>query len=228
MTGDTNIASVAALLADPTRVNILMALSDGRAFTANELSRLARVAPSTASGHLARLVDADLINVEKQGRHRFFRMKNPALTEVLEELATFAPAHSIHSLREAEVGEAVRRARTCYNHVAGKLGVEITRALIRQSLLIELEDGYMLSREGERCFCDLGITDIRVKKGQPIFAPRHIDWSERYYHFAGAPGAAFTRRMFELGWIKRIATSRALCVTETGQQALRQHFELQW
>lgn len=228
MPGDTNIASVAALLADPTRVSILMALSDGRAFTANELSHLARVAPSTASGHLARLVDAELIKVEKQGRHRFFRMTNPALTEVLEELATFAPAHNIRSLREAEAGKAVRRARTCYNHVAGKFGVELTQALVRQSLLVELEDGYMLSQEGERWFHDFGITDIHTKKGQPIFAPRHIDWSERHYHFAGAPGAAFTRRLFELGWIKRIPASRALCITETGQQALLQHFNLQW
>lgn len=226
MPGDTDIASFASLLADPTRISILTAFNDGRAFPANELARRANVAPSTASTHLTKLVENGLISVEKQGRHRYFRLSNPAIMLIIEELAAFAPAKVVRTLHEAEAGDAVRRARTCYNHVAGKLGVELTQAFLEKHFLIVIEDGYKLSQEGKHWFHDFGIAEKLLKK--ELFVPRHIDWSERRYHFAGALGAAFTKRLFEVAWIKRIPGGRAVSVTETGCQELLQTFALHW
>src|SRR5579859_5770445 len=119
MAGEADIAFVATLLADPTRATILLALSDGRAFTASELARRARVSPSTASEHLARLVDSSLLLVEKQGRNRFFRLADPSIVEIMEHLARLAPQVKIHTLGEAEKAKAVYKARMCYNHMAG-------------------------------------------------------------------------------------------------------------
>lgn len=228
MPGDVNIAAVASLLADPTRISILLALSDGRAMPASDLARQARVAPSTASSHLSKLMEHGLITVEKQGRHRYFRLADPAIVSVLEDLAMFAPATAVRSLQEAAVGEAVRQARTCYNHLAGRLGVLLTQALQEKQILVTLHDGYTLSDDGEHWFSDFGIDDSVLKKGCSLFAPHHIDWSERRYHLAGTLGAAFTNRLFELTWIKRIPSNRAVCVTEEGQEALMKEFGLRW
>jgi DNA-binding transcriptional ArsR family regulator len=227
MAGDVDIATVAALLADATRVNILTALCDGRAFPAGELAQRARVAPSTISGHLAKLIESDFIAVTKQGRHRYYRLANPAIAATLEELAVLAPATIVRSLHDDAVGEAVRRARTCYNHLAGMLGVALTQALVEKQILLPLEDGYTLSEDGEQWLQDFGI-DSMLKKKDVIFAPHHIDWSERRYHIAGALGGAIMKRLFEMDWIRRIPSSRAVRVTEDGYSALKREFGLQW
>ena len=227
--GDANIASVAALLADPARVNILMALSDGRAFTASELAKRARVAPSTASAHLARLVEYSLITVEKQGRHRYFRLADPAIVGILESLALFAPSTPVRSLHDSTIGGAVRRGRTCYNHLAGMLGVGLTQALQEKEILIALEDGgYTLSKQGTQWFLDFGVNWAPLNRGAQLLVPWHIDWSERRHHLAGALGAAFMQRLFELDWIKRIPSSRAVRVTDTGQEALLKSLGMCW
>src|SRR5579859_6047333 len=132
MAGEADIAFVATLLADPTRATILLALSDGRAFTASELARRARVSPSTASEHLARLVDSSLLLVEKQGRNRFFRLADPTIVEIIEQLARLAPRIKIRSLSESENARAIYNARMCYHHMAGSLGVMLTEALVER------------------------------------------------------------------------------------------------
>lgn len=228
MPGDANIAAVATLLADPTRVSILMNLSDGRAFTATELAHRSRVAPSTASAHLNKLVEAALIDVEKQGRHRYFRLVNPTIVTILEELAVFAPAGNVHSLREAAIGDAVRKARTCYNHLAGTLGVELTQAFVKKQYLLEIEDGYTMTEDGMNWFATLGVDAKALHNKHGLFVPRHIDWSERRHHIAGTLAAAVTHRLFEREWIKRIPSSRAVCLTEVGQGALFDEFGICW
>lgn len=132
------------------------------------------------------------------------------------------------SARPVIIGEAVRQARTCYNHLAGKLGVEITQALLAKQFLVTLEDGYMLSPDGERWFYDFGTTDTLMRKDRPLFVPHHIDWSERRYHLAGILGAAFTKRLFEINWIKHIPGSRAVQMTEIGQRQLLKEIALDW
>jgi DNA-binding transcriptional ArsR family regulator len=220
MPGDANIAAVAALLADPTRAAILMALLDGRAWPAGDLARAVRVSPSTASNHLTKLVEHQLLRVEQQGRHRYFSLADPAIAQVLELLAAFAPASPVRSLRESEAARAVRAARLCYNHFAGKLGVALSQALVEKEVLTKVDGGYLVTEDGERWLQGMGIECSALKKRGQIFAPHHIDWSERLHHAAGALGAALARRFFDLGWVRRVPTNRAVRLTEEGEQAL--------
>ena len=226
MPGDANIAVVASVLADATRVTVLNMVGDGRAYTAKELARQAGVSPSTMSMHLTKLMEYDLLTMEKQGRHHYFRLANPAIIRVLEDLAMFAPAKNVRTLRDATVADAVRQARTCYNHLAGKLGVELTEALLQKSFLQVVDDGYVLSQTGEQWAHNLGIQFPVRKAVNALFVPRHIDWSERRHHVAGTFGAALTSRLFELEWVRRIPTSRAVRVTEEGQRAFHCEFGL--
>jgi DNA-binding transcriptional ArsR family regulator len=226
MLGEADIASVATLLADPTRATILLALSDGRAFTASELAKRARVAPSTASEHLARLVDSALLVVEKQGRNRFFRLADPTVVEIMENLARLAPQMKIRTLSEAESAKAVHKARMCYNHVAGTLGVALTETLVERQVLRATDAGYTVDHAGVTWLEEFGIACQPLKKHGLLFVPWHIDWSERKHHVAGAFGAALTQRLFELQWIERRASSRALSVTPDGREALAHTFNL--
>lgn len=226
MPGDINIVPVASLLADPTRASILQELSDGRALPAGELARRARVSSSTASAHLFKLVEAGLLAVEKQGRHRYYRIANPAIVQAIEALAALAPARPIRSLRESQIAEAVRNARMCYNHLAGNLGVKLSQALVNKQVLDAADDGYNITPNGLQWLRDFGIDEAVLKKRGALVVPHHIDWSERRPHVAGELGAALARRLFDLEWITRTPSSRAVRLTATGQQALQDEFAL--
>jgi len=218
MPGDVNVAAVAALLADPTRTAILTALLDGRAWPAGDLARAARVSPSTASNHLSKLVEHKLLRVEQQGRHRYFRLADPVIAEALELLAVFAPVSPVHSLRESEAGRALRIARLCYNHFAGKFGVALSQALLEKGILTKVDGGYLVTGDGECWLQEVGIECEALKKQGQIFAPHHIDWSERFHHVAGALGAALARRFLDLGWVIRVPNNRAVRLMEEGEQ----------
>jgi DNA-binding transcriptional ArsR family regulator len=212
-------------MADQTRATFLLALSDGRALPAGELARLARVAPSTASSHLSKLVEGGLLAVETWGRHRYFRVRSPEVMRAIEVLALVAPARPVRSLRQSRSAEAVRFARTCYDHLAGFLGVAFTRALVEQGVLTESEDGYEVAEKGLSRLREFGV-DLSGRKGRIRFAPAHIDWSERRHHFAGPLAKATTSRLFELGWIVRAPVGRAVRLTEAGRTGLQEHFGL--
>ncbi len=226
MPADVNIAPIAALLSDPTRVNVLIALSDGRALPAGELARRARVAPSTASAHLAMLVEHGILAVKRQGRHRYFHLADPAIVQAMEMLAVMAPPAPIHSLRESEIARSLHFARTCYDHLAGTVGVGITQALVEQKLLTPLDDGYSLTADGAERLQRLGIDCAVAQCQRRPFAPHHIDWSARRHHLAGALGSALARRLFELDWIARTPASRAVRVTDAGRRGLQEQFGL--
>lgn len=226
MPGDADIASVAALLADPTRAGMLLALSDGRAFTAGELARCTKVAPSTASEHLTRLVESSLLVVEKQGRHRYFRLTNPTIVEIMESLALLAPPAKIRTLGESESAQAVRRARMCYHHLAGTLGVRLAESMVEKNILHVTEAGYIVEDTGIRWLESMGIDQRPLKKRGQLFAPAHIDWSERKHHIAGALGAAIAQRLLALEWIKRVPASRAIHLTEIGKCKLAELLDL--
>ena len=173
---------------------------------------------STASGHLAKLVDAGLVAVERQGRHRYFRLADPAVARALEALSVIAPDRPARSLREAKIGEALREARTCYDHLAGRLGVALADSLVRDGVL-EARDGDYLVRD--RAPLDaIGIDVDQVAVSRRLLARACLDWSERRHHVAGALGAALASRLFELGWIERLPTSRAVRVTDSGRLEL--------
>jgi DNA-binding transcriptional ArsR family regulator len=226
MPGDINIVPVASLLADPTRAIILQELSDGRALPAGELAHRAHVSSSTASAHLFKLVEAGLLAVEKQGRHRYYCIANPAIVQAIETLAALSPARPVHSLRESQIAEAVRNARMCYNHLAGNLGVKLSQALVDKHVLDASDNGYSITHNGLQWLRDFGIDEATLKKRGSLVVPHHIDWSERRPHIAGELGAALARRLFDQEWIIRTPSSRAVRLTATGQQALQDEFAI--
>lgn len=226
MPGDIDIATVAAVLADTTRANMLLALSDGRSLPAGELAWRARVKASTASSHLAKLVDSGLLVVVKQGRHRYFRLADASIMQAIETLASFAPSTPVSSLRESAMGEAIRSARMCYNHLAGRLGVSLSEALVEKHILDSFDEGYIITDDGKRWMRDFGIDDADFKKQKSLLVPCHIDWSERRHHIAGALGAALSRRLLDLAWIERLPSSRAVRLTEVGRLGLKGEFHL--
>ncbi|NGN70390.1 winged helix-turn-helix transcriptional regulator [Streptomyces sp. A7024] len=236
MLSPTSLARTAALLADPTRAAFCLALIDGRAWTAGELARHAGVAPSTASEHLARLLEGGLVTLERQGRHRYVRLAGPAAATLVEELATFAPEAGTgagigaraggtdsgrpRSLRDAGRRRAEARARTCYDHLAGRLGVAIADAAQDRGL-IDRRGGLALTEPGRDWLRRLGavIPPDGRKSTRPLLRDC-LDYSERRPHLAGAVGAALCRRSFELGWVERIGSGRAVRVTAAGAAAL--------
>jgi DNA-binding transcriptional ArsR family regulator len=226
MPGDAHVAVVAAVLADPTRAAILMALMDGRAWAAGELARTARVSPSTASNHLTQLVERSFLTVERQGRHRYYSLTDPEIAHMVETLAALAPAAPVRLLSESEAAKAMRAARMCYRHLAGRLGVALSQALVERGALATVDGGYLVTVEGECRLEEVGIEIAALKTRGQTFAPYHIDWSERRHHVGGALGAALAQRIFDLGWMKRVPRSRAVRLTEAGREALCTYFGL--
>jgi len=223
MVSQLELAEVAALVGDPARANMLMALSDGRALTATELAFLARITPQTASGHLAKLVGGRLLAVAKQGRHRYFRLASPLVGRMLESINAMAsiegpPRHRARSSAD----DAIRRARFCYDHLAGKLGVSLADALVERGHVEFGEDGGVVTPAGSEFLSGFGVG--LATRTRRAFCRPCIDWSERRPHIAGAVGAALASRCFDLGWLQRIRDTRAVTVTAKGRTGLRETF----
>ncbi|HEY8612381.1 MAG TPA: winged helix-turn-helix domain-containing protein [Roseomonas sp.] len=224
MVSTTALAETAAALGDPARLNMLAALMDGRALTAGELAGIAGVAPTTASGHLARLLEAGLLAVERQGRHRYHRLASPEVARVLEGLMALSATRSRPQPRTGPRDAALREARTCYDHLAGRLAVGIADAMVSRGQLDLSADGGAVTGAGQAFLEGLGVA-VPAARGRPFCRPC-LDWSERRPHLAGALGAALCRRCLELGWVRRVAGSRALTVTTGGRIGLREAFGL--
>ena len=220
-TGDADVAAVAALIADPARAAMLDALMDGRSCRAGELAARAGIAPSTGSGHLSRLLAGGLVTVEPRGRERRYRLGSPAVATALEALSRVAPAQAVRSLRSADRGAAIRAARTCYDHLAGRLGVDLTEALVRHDALVLRDTSYELTARGAETMATLGV-DVEAARGRNrAFARACLDWSERRPHLAGSLGAALADAMIASGWLRRRPNDRALTVTAHGRTGLR-------
>lgn len=215
------MAAVAALVADPARGRMLDALMDGRERRAGELADLAGVAPSTASGHLARLLAGGLVVCEVRGRERRYRLASTAVAEALEALARLAPLVEGRSLRVADRVEAIRRARTCYDHLAGRLGVSLTQAFVEREVLVVRNSSYELTVAGEQTLAELGVDVSAARAHQRSFARACLDWSERRTHLAGSLGAAVADAILARGWVRRRPRDRGLIVTERGLTGLR-------
>jgi DNA-binding transcriptional ArsR family regulator len=240
--GDADIATIGALVADPGRARILLALGDGRALPATVLAGEAGVAASTASAHLHKLVKGGMLRVERHGRHRYFRLAGPEVGELMEALARISPPSQVRSLTQGSKAQAVRFARTCYDHLAGMLGTELMGALLERDLLsggdgmfdpgAAREDrpaafgsdvDYRLTEAGMRELKAFGIDFDALPPRRPLV--RYcVDWSEQRHHLAGSLGAALASRMAELGWVSRARGSRAVHVTEAGHEGLHKQF----
>jgi DNA-binding transcriptional ArsR family regulator len=221
MKAGPDIAMVAALVGDPARSNILTALMTGRALTASELAHQAGVTPQTASSHLSKLEAGGLIEQEKQGRHRYFRLSDPDVAAVLEGLEGLAARAGHMRMRTGPKDPALRHARVCYDHLAGDLGVQMLDSMKQQRLLRQRKQDIELTAEGERF-----LTDTLQISADALAHPRRplcracLDWSERRHHLAGTLGAALLTRFSELKWAMRDDTpgSRVVNFTRNGEK----------
>jgi DNA-binding transcriptional ArsR family regulator len=234
--GDADLAALGSVLAEPARARVLLALGDGRALPASVLASEAGVAASTASEHLSRLLDAGLVRVEPQGRHRYYRLAGPEVGELIESMARLAPPAPVRSLRQGTRAQQLRLARTCYDHLAGRLGVALFAALLDEKLVIGGDGGhvpgravqdrlsargrdldYRLTARGREVLGDLGVL---VPEGDRL---RYcVDWSEQRHHLSGTLGSALAARLFELGWLRRGRTHRAVALSDEGRRGLAQ------
>ena len=214
------IASVAALLGDPARANILTALIDGRALTVSELARAAGVTIQTASGHLAKLADAHLLVGEKQGRHRYFRLSGPDVAQVLEALMGLAQRTGAVRVRVGPTDEALRSARICYDHLAGERGVAMLDSLRRRRLIAGDED-LALTSSGRDFFADFGIDLPSLERGRRPLCRACLDWSERRSHLGGALGAAILAQVMDRNWARR--DGRTLLFSHDGLKQFVEH-----
>ena len=208
---DRDIAPVAALFGDPARSAMLAALAGGHALPAGELARRAGVHPATATAHLRRLVDGGLVQVRVQGRHHYHELAGPQVAVVLEALAQLAPPFPIRSLRDHHRATAMAEARTCYDHLAGRRGVELRDRLLTIDALRATDDrDHILTAHGHQLVVELGLEPDHLQGTRRVFARSCIDWTSRRPHLAGALPAAITSRLVALGWLSR-----------TGDRALR-------
>ncbi len=224
----TSIAKIGALVGDPARVAMLQALMDGRALTATELAQVAGVAPQTASGHLNQLTEAGLLAVSRQGRHRYHRLASTQVARFLESLM-IAAASTAPRPRTGPRDERMRLARTCYDHIAGRLGVALADALCAQGWVEVQDDAALVTPLGLERLASLGIALAATTSGKARAAPLCrpcLDWSERRPHLAGRLGAALCSHGLERGWVRKRSGSRALDITPDGQRAYRETFRV--
>lgn len=226
MNGGPDLALVAALVGDATRANVLAALLDGRALTASELAYFAHVSPQTASGHLAKLVDGKLLTVLRQGRNRYYRLATPRVGQMLEGIMTVASEGPRRHRPISKADEAMRMARTCYDHFAGKLGVDLADNLIQRGYLVLTPEAGEVTERGAAFLDDFGVDLAALRVKRRTLCKPCLDWTERRLHIGGTVGAALAKRCFDLGWFTRSRDSRALAITPAGRHGLGDVFGL--
>jgi len=220
-----SIVGIAALIGDHARADVLTALMAGPALTATELANVAGVTKQTISTHLAKLLDARLLAVESQGRHRYFRLADSDVARLLENLMGVAYRTGAVRARASPREPALRKARVCYDHLAGDLGVLVYDSMVQRSLLEAAPDGLALTWRGTRFCRDMAVDLTTAARRRPL-CRACLDWSARRHHLAGVVGAALLRRFIELGWARRVKDSRIIQFSPTGEASLRQKFSL--
>jgi|SRR6185503_9650015 len=221
---EEQFSRIAGLIGDPVRAKILWALLDKRAYTATELAIYADTTAPNISMHLNKLVKADLLAVQSQGRHKYYNYSRPEIAYAIEALASLLPKDELKKPDNAD-DKPIRYCRSCYDHLAGKVGVQLTDSLLKQEYLVKNASSFLVTDSGEAWFGQLGINLDELKKQKRHFAKPCLDWSERKHHLAGALGAALLNRMIADGWVRRVADSRAITVTRKGQEAFVEYFK---
>lgn len=217
MSNNVQLAEIAALVGDPARANMLNALMDGRALPASELAFFGGISAQTASGHLAKLTAANLLSVAQHGRWRYYKLATPLVGRMLESIMAVAAAGPQRHRPASRIDAQLRAARTCYDHLAGRLGVGLADALVARGHVVLEDSGGEITAAGHTHLASLGMDVTAVGKSRRVFCRPCLDWSERRPHLAGALGAALAVRAFQLGWIERLPDTRAVGVTAAGR-----------
>ena len=226
MKDEPNIVGIAALIGDHARAEMLTALMGGQALTATELTAVAGVTKQTVSTHLAKLLDARLLTVESQGRHRYFRLADRDVAHLLECLMGVAYRSGAVRVRTSPREPALRKARVCYDHLAGELGVLVFDSLEQRRLLRSGSEGPELTMQGKKFCLEIGIDVAALARQRRPLCRSCLDWSMRRHHLAGAVGAALLSRCLNLGWASRAKGSRVVRFSPAGERALRERFSL--
>ena len=227
MIAEPNISDIASLIGEPSRAAMLVALLGKDALPAGELAYKAYISPQAASSHLSKLVAGKLLAVERHGRHRYYRLASDEVGRFIETLATIAPPPRVSPVGGMdEEAKAITYARTCYDHLAGKVAVGVARAMEGGGLLTRAGRDFEVTADGERWLKDFGIETGALRRGRRAFALQCLDWSERQHHIAGALGVALLKRMLALGWVARTRGTRCVRVTLEGKKALSRSLDL--
>jgi len=223
---EDDFARIASLIGEPSRAIMLWTLTDGRAYTAGELAVCADISPQSASNHLSKLWDARLLILEKQGRHRYYRLAGPEVAYAIESMANLLPIKDRTLIQRKTTNHGVEYARMCYDHLAGKVGVEITEALVKNDLLVKKEHGYHVTSTGKKWFNAINLDIEKLKQKKRSFALHCLDRSERRHHLAGSLGAALCSKMIENDWIRKKKNSREVILTYEGRKKLFEMLDL--
>ncbi len=219
------ISSVAELIGEPARAAVLVALVDGRSLSAGELALLANVSAQSASAHLLKMVSGGLLKVRSSGRHRYYALAGPDVAHAIEALGTIATVPCSSAVLQSGNELEIRKARSCYDHLAGRIAVEMAKALEALKIIrVSGDRDYALGRDGRAWFANLGIDADALRHARRSFARQCLDWTERRPHLAGALGAALCARTLALGWFARQRKQRALRVTHKGARELQARF----
>jgi DNA-binding transcriptional ArsR family regulator len=223
---ESQFRKIAALIGEPVRASIMWSLLDGRAMTATELAISADTSPQNMSMHLAKLLESDLLLMESQGRHRYYKFARKEIAYAIEAMTMLIP-QSIAKQNAVKLNEPmIVNCRTCYDHLAGKVGVAITDSLLAQRIIAYNREGLNVTKAGIRWFSGLGIDISGLRLLRRSFLRPCLDWSERRHHIAGSLAAAFLDKMFLFDWIRRMKNSRIIVITSKGQKAFYDRFNL--
>jgi len=213
---ENNFVDMAGLIGESARARILWNLLEGRAYTATELAMVADISGTSASNHLTKLLRADLLKVEKQGRHRYFSFSNPEIAYVVESLAGLS-SHSSKKIERETPLPGIKYCRSCYDHLAGYVGVKVTEALEKKKAIRKVDNSYLVTSSGWKFLASLDVDKTELMNNRRPLTRQCLDWSERRPHISGQVGALLLKRMLERNWVKRIRFSRELMITPKGR-----------
>ena len=218
------IAEIAGLVGEPARATMLSALLDGRALTATELAYAARVTPQTASTHLAKLTDAELLTSIRNGRHRYFRLASPKVVEMLNGIMAIALDNRPRYRPLSRQAQELSSVRICYDHLAGRLSVDLADSFTTREYIVLGDEATEITADGTRFLTEFGIDLFAAGRRRRRFYRSCLDWTERRPHTGGAVGAALANRLFDLGWTERMKHSRAVIVSASGRHGFLETF----
>ncbi len=221
------VAEIAALLADPARATMVWALLDGGALAASELAGAARITPQTASSHLAKLTKAGLLSMARHGRHRYFRLATPRVSDMIDGIVAVALEKRPRYRPLSRPARALNAARMCYEHLAGRLSVDLTDSFVARGYVVLDDEVAEVTRAGARFLTEFGIELPTPRSPRRHSCRLCLDWTERRPHIAGAVGAAITKRCFDLGWLERMSRSQAVVVTPLGRRGFLEIFGIE-